>query len=157
MEIIKKIIREELSKVLSDLKENQFFKRADWEGITTKAAPEDDIIYDFEKGREFAINNLQSDIGNLNTYHLADYLPTSINNEKWSFEFETTYGTILIVDVIRKIRGNQSFWSLVFGQLYKDSKEPVIIDDSIQNIPGYNEFVKAVNSKLASKIDTSKY
>lgn len=157
MGIIKKIVREQLEKVLLKLNEDNFFKKADWEGVTTKPSPADNIIYDFEKGREFAINNLQSDIGNLNTYHLADYLPISINNEKWSFEFETMYGTTLIVDIIRRVRGNQSYWSIIFGQLYKDSKGPTIIDDSIQDVAGYDNFVNTVNNRLFSKIDTSKY
>lgn len=160
MEFIKKIIKEELKKVLSALNETDFFDKSSTSLSHTKSIGSSDdknsIIYNYEKGRAFAGDNLEVDIANLNRYHLVEYLPKNINEEMWSFEFYTVYGTILIVDIHRTIRGGKSFWDFKFGQLYKEEKTPTIIDE-LEGIEGYENFISTVNEKISTKIDPSRY
>lgn len=153
MQLLKKIIREELEKVLSALNENDFYKSV---APAVQDSSKNQIIYNYEKGRQFAGNNLEADITNLNRYHLVEYLPKSLNEEQWSFEFDTVYGTTLIVDIKRIMRGNKSFWSLKFGQLYKGEKYPNVIDE-LENVEGYDKFVATANNVMSQKIDPSKY
>lgn len=154
MELIKKLIREELEKVLATLNELDFINKV--EKVAIAKNPEDSIIYNYEKGRAFAGNKLQADIKNLNRYDLADYLPRSINEESWNFEFYTVYGTILMADIKRVVSGNNNLWSMNFGQLSKGENEPTLLGD-IENINGYEAFVNSVNNKLANTIDPAKY
>jgi hypothetical protein len=156
MHLIKKIIKEELEKVLSVLSETGFYKSVDYSQTLTPSNGKDDIIYDYEKGRAFAGDSLEVDIINLNRYQLIEYLPKSINEEMWSFEFYTVYGTILIIDIKRIVRGTKSFWSMKFGQLYKGEQVPVLIGE-IEDIESYNNFINVVNKQLSNKIDPSKY
>lgn len=152
MELIKKIIREELEKVLNTLDEIDFR-----ESITSvKNNPKDNIIYDYDAGKTFGGDTLGMDIPYLNSYNLVEYLPKSEEEENWSFEYYTVNGTILIVDVIRKIGDNDSFWSLRFGQLYKDEKYPTLIAE-IKNIQGYDNFVNIVTRHMGEKMNPSKF
>jgi hypothetical protein len=153
MQFIKKIIKAELQKVLAVLNETDFYKDVE---ISTQENPKDEIIYSYEKGRAFAGNNLEADIANLNRYHLVEYLPKSVGEEMWSFEFYTVYGTVLIVDIIRVVRSGKSFWSLKFGQLYKGEQTPTLIGE-LEHIEGYDNFIKTVNSKMGTKLDPSRY
>lgn len=150
---LKKIIREELEKVLSMLNETDFYQSSD---NTIISNDKDSIIYDYEKGRIFAGENLEADILNLNRYNLVEYLPKSMNEEMWSFEFSTVHGAILIVDIKRIINSEKSFWSMKFGQLYKGEKNPTLIG-TIGNTEGYENFIAVVNKQLSPKIDPSKY
>lgn len=154
MELIKKLIKEELEKVLSTLEEVEFAQGVNLS--QTSSNPKDEIIYDYEPGRAFAGDNLEVDITNLNRYHLADYLPKSETQESWGFEFETVYGTILIVDIEREIKIGTSVWSIKFGQLYKDNQTPVLIAELL-DVPNYDNFINAVNKKMAAKIDPSNF
>jgi len=155
MEFIKKIIREELEKVLNALHETDFYKTAE---LNKKPVdnPKENIIYDYEKGRIFAGNNLEVDIDNLNMYYLSEYLPKSATEERWSFEFMTVYGTTLMVDITRKIINKKSFWSMKFGQLYKGENIPTL-SAQITNIEGYDNFITAANIKMGPQIDPSKH
>lgn len=148
MEFIKKIIREQLEKVLSNLSEVELYKTID--------NPKNNIIYDYEKGREFAGNNLETDILNLNRYNLVDYLPKNTNEEMWTFEFTTVYGVTLMVDINRAVHSNKSYWSIKFGQLYKGEQTPQLIGE-LENVEGYDKFISTVNSKMAKMIDPSKH
>lgn len=150
---LKKIIREQLEKVLSMLGEQDFYRGVE---IPTKSNPKEDIIYDYENGRAFAENNLATDIVGLNRYNLVEYLPKGSEEESWSFEFETVYKTILIVDVKREIINGKSFWSLKFGQLYRDEQMPTLIAE-MNRTQGYDNFVSEVNKKVSPKMDPSKY
>ncbi len=150
MHLIKKLIREELEKVLNIIRES------DVETVIKPVDGRDNIIYNYEKGRAFAGDTLEVDISNLNRYHLVEYLPKSINDESWSFEFETVYGTILIVDIKRLVRGSKCFWTMRFGQLYKGEPNPTLMGE-VENIEGYENFVSTINKQLANKIDPSKY
>lgn len=154
MQLIKKIIQEELAKVISILDETDLYKSID--SVRVNKDPKKNIIYDYEEGKVFAGDNLEVDIAYLDRYHLVDYLPKSESQESWSFEFETVHGTILIVDIERTVKNMISYWSIKFGQLYKDQKTPTLIAD-ILNIPGYDKFIETVNSKFASKLDPSKF
>lgn len=154
MNFIKKIIREELEKVLDTLSETDFYKLSNQETVVHN--PKADIIYDYEAGRAFGNNILSEDIVGLNRYNLIEYLPRSVNEESWSFEFGTVYGTTLIVDIKRQIQGSNNIWSIKFGQLYKEEELPQLIAE-LTNSEGYERFVSEVNNKVAPKIDPSKY
>lgn len=155
MEFIKKIIREELEKVLSALHETDFYKGIEF-STKPKINPKENIIYDYDKGRVFAGDNLEVDIDNLNMYYLSEYLPKSATEERWSFEYITVYGTTLMVDIIRKIVNGKSFWSMKFGQLYKGETMPTL-SAQITNIEGYDNFITAANTKMGPEIDPSKH
>jgi hypothetical protein len=150
MKFIKQIIREQLEKVLSNLSESDLYN------VTTKENPKNSIIYDYEKGTEFAGNHLETDILNLNRYNLIDYLPKNTNEEMWSFEFTTVYGVILMIDINRIVNGNKSFWSIKFGQLNKGEQVPQLIAE-LENIEGYDNFISATNNKFSKIINPSKY
>lgn len=144
MEYIKRIIKEEIERALGG------------GVIFEKPSPKDDIIYNYDLGRVFANNTLKVDINNLNRYNLTEYLPKSITSESWSFDFETAFGDILIVDVTRNIRGGKSFWGLTFGVRDRYSDIPDI-KDVIEEIEGYENFVKYANVNIANKLDPSRY
>jgi hypothetical protein len=108
-------------------------------------------------GRIFANNNLQADIDNLNEYTLSEYLPSSINRESWSFDFESVTGNILIVDIVRLIRGGKSFWSMTFAIQERGLGKLPEIKKLVEDVEGYDNFIQAVNLKMAKKIDPSKY
>lgn len=156
MNFLKQIIREELQKVLSTLNETDFYSGIDYGRISAKENPKESIIYNYEKGRAFAGDNLEVDIANLNRYHLVDYLPNSETQESWSFEFDTVYGTILIIDINRIIKNEKSFWSMKFGQLYKGEQTPTMISE-IGFIEDYENFISVVNNKMSKVIDPAKY
>lgn len=156
MQTIRKIIIEQLEKVLENLSEGDFYKSIDYDNISVPEDGKDSIIYNYEKGRAFAGDNLEVDILNLNRYELVEYLPKGINEEMWSFEFYTVYGTTLIADIKRQVRGDKSFWTIKFGQLYKNEQIPSLVAE-IENLEGYNNFVNTINSSIAKKMDPSKY
>jgi len=150
MNFIKKIIREQLEKVLSNLSESELYN------IITNDNPKENIIYDYEKGEEFAGNNLQVDILNLNRYNLIDYLPKSLVEESWGFEFTTVYGVILMADIKRLLIENKNIWSIKVGQLYKGEQMPQLIAE-LDDIEGYDNFVNSVNNKIAKALDPSRH
>jgi len=154
MDLIKRIIREQLEKVLANLSENDFSPIVKPE--RTILNPKNSIIHDYEAGRTFGNNTLSEDIVGLNRYNLIEYLPKNTNEESWSFEFETVYKTILIVDINRTIMNNRNFWTIKFGQLYKEEQLPNLIAE-LEGVEGYEKFISEVNSKIAPKIDPSKY
>lgn len=156
MELIKQIIREELEKVLSTLNESDFYNNLDNNTLSKKIDYKNNIIYDYDKGNVFAGDNLEVDIVNLNRYHLVDYLPKGQFEESWSFECETVRGSTLMIDITRKIQDNKSFWSLKFGQLYRDEKMPTLIA-KFPYVEGYDNFVSGVNNQFSAKIDPSKF
>lgn len=156
MEIIKKIIREELQKVLSTLNESDFYRSIDYNLLSKKDNPKENIIYDYNKGNIFAGDNLEVDIVGLNRYHLIEYLPKSQTEEHWNFECDTVRGATLMVDIKRQIQSGKSFWSLNFGQLYKGEKVPTLIEE-LRPVEGYDNFIANVNKNISPKIDPSKF
>ncbi len=155
MEFLKKIVQEEIQKALTIISENEYRNSPSFDVFEKSQNANDAIIYNYELGREFASNTLQVDIDNLNRYSLSEYLPKSINQEKWSFEFVTTTASTLIIDISKEIRGGKTYWTLMFGILYKGEVVPDM-KDMIEDVLGYDNFVKAVNSNIAKKFDPSK-
>ena len=153
MQFIRKIIREELQKVISTLSGGGFYKDVE---VSPVENDKENIIYNYESGIVFAGNNLEVDIVNLNRYNLVEYLPKSTTEETWSFEFSTVYGTTLIVDIKRIIKNEKSLWSMKFGQLYRDQRTPVLIGETI-NIEGYDSFISVLNENTNVNIDPSRY
>lgn len=154
MKLLRKIIKEEFEKLLS---ESLFYGESPSYTFLNTRTSKDDIIYNYNLGYSFANNSLQTDIDNLNKYNLTEYLPISINKESWSFTFETTIGIILIVDILRIIRGGKSFWSLTFLTKSRDYASLPKTEIKLENIEGYDNFINVVNKKTTKIIDPSKY
>lgn len=154
MKNLRKIIKEEIEKILS---ESLFYGQSPSATFIKTPSAKDDIIYNYNLGYAFASNTLQTDINNLNRYTLDEYLPKSINEESWSFTYETAVGTILIVDIKRIIRGGKSFWSMIFASQQRSSYGQPEIENEVENVEGYDEFVRVVNETIAGAIDPSKY
>jgi hypothetical protein len=154
MNYLRKIIRKEIGRIIS---ESVFYDTPQADVFENKPVSKDDIIYNYEMGRIFANNSLQADINNLNEYTLSEYLPSSISREGWSFDFESVMGTILIVDITRVIRGGKSFWTMTFATQERGDGQLPTIKDMVEDVEGYNNFIQAVNLRMAKTIDPSKY
>jgi hypothetical protein len=154
MKLLRKIIKEEIEKILS---ESMFYGESPSATFLDTTSSKDDIIYNYNLGYAFANNSLQVDINNLNKYTLTEYLPISINKESWSFEFETAIGIILIVDIIRTIRGGKSFWNLTFATQTRDYASLPEKEIEVENIEGYDNFIETINNSISKKIDPSKF
>jgi len=154
MNYLRKIIRKEIGRIIS---ESVFYDTPQADVFENKPVYKDDIIYNYEMGRIFANNILQADINNLNEYTLSEYLPSSISRESWSFDFESVMGTILIVDITRVIRGGKSFWTMTFATQERGDGQLPTIKDMVEDVEGYNNFIQAVNLRMAKTIDPSKY
>ena len=164
MDYLRKIIKEEIDRAINenglvndDTPQSDVF-------IKNKPFSKDDIIYNYEMGRRFANNSLQVDINNLNQYTLSEYLPSSINRESWSFDFESVTGNILIVDVVRLIRGGKSFWSMTFAIQERGRGKLPEIKKLVEDVGGndaspvaYDNFIQAVNLEMAKDIDPDKH
>lgn len=140
MERLRKIIKEELKKALSEIV--QPF------GITQY---EDEIIYNFERGRTFGINNLAQDINGLDEYYMNDYFPRSEVQESWMFEIENYYGGSQLIEITHQDKSG-SQWKLDISEVEKGSDVPTI-NNSTGWINGYNNFINVVNSKLEKEIN----
>ena len=154
MNYLRKIIREEVGRIIS---ESVFYDTPQADVFENKPVSKDDIIYNYEMGRIFANNSLQADIDNLNEYTLSEYLPSSISRESWSFDFESVMGTMLIVDITRVVRGGKSFWAMTFATQERGEGQLPTIKDMVEDVEGYNNFIQAVNLRMAKTIDPSKY
>lgn len=154
MKYLRKIIKEEIEKILS---ESVFYDQPQSDIFEKGPISKDDIIYNYEMGRIFANNSLQVDIDNLNEYTLSEYLPSSINRESWSFNFESVTGNILIVDIIRLIRGGKSFWNMTLAIQDRGIGQLPEIKKLVEDVEGYDNFIQAVNLRMAKDIDPSKY
>jgi hypothetical protein len=154
MEYLRKIIKEEINRVIN---ESVFYDAPQSDVFENQSISKDDIIYNYELGRIFANNSLQVDINNLNQYNITEYLPSSINRESWSFSFESVIGTNLIVDIVRNIRGGKSFWTMTFALNQKVEFGLPEIKEILEDVEGYDNFIQAANYGIAKKIDPSKY
>ena len=154
MDYLRKIIKEEIDRAINenglvndDTPQSDVF-------IKNKPFSKDDIIY----------NSLQVDINNLNQYTLSEYLPSSINRESWSFDFESVTGNILIVDIVRLIRGGKSFWSMTFAIQERGMGKLPEIKKLVEDVGGndaspvaYDNFIQVVNLEMAKDIDPDKH
>jgi hypothetical protein len=140
---IREIVKYELRKVFSEIYS------------TTANKSTEDVIYDFDKGRSFGINNLSQDIKGLDEYYLTNYFPHSEMKETWMFEIESYYRTTQIVEVIHEIKPDyNSYWKLELSTLENNSSTPTITK-TIEHTRGYHNFIKKVNSELQREIDPS--
>lgn len=146
---IRKIIIEELSKALREASINKHGELVDFK----IPSMEDQIIYSYTKGRDFAINKLQADINGLNDYVFVEYLPKNEEDESWSFEYSTMYNTIIIVDIQHKLISDKSYWNLILSELQKGSQLPEVIKSS-GPIDGYKNFINNINQKISKTIDS---
>lgn len=138
--VIRKFVQEELRKALLEI--------ADF-----KQDVNDTILYNFEFGRAFGVNNLSKDINGLDSYYMSSYFPNSEMKETWMFEIDKNYGGSQIIEIIHMISPDyESYWRLNVSEVDRDSNEPVMIASS-GAIKGYKNFIEVVNSKLSSKID----
>jgi hypothetical protein len=153
MKYLKKIIKEEIEKALYE--SNYDEPQADV--FEKGSVSTDDIIYNEERGRVFATNNLQVDINNLNKYNFSKYSPTSINQESWYFDFPTVIGNKLMIDIIRLVRGGKSFWSMTFSIQERGFNNSPELKKLVEDVEGYDNFIQAVNLRMAKDIDPSKY
>lgn len=136
MELIRKIIREELTRVIQEL----------------HAVDNEQIIYNFEAGRRFGINNLAQDISSLGEYTMSDYFPSSEEKESWRFSIEDYFGNGRIVEILhKKPEFGSSVWKLNVAET-SDAEMPSIIN-STQYIEGYDNFIEIVNSTINKDIN----
>jgi len=143
MEIVRKIVREELAKALLQLKESTAFAKND-----------EQIIYNFDAGRTFGINKLAKDIRGLDMYYMNSYFPNSEMKETWMFETETNYGGSQLIEITHQVGHDyKSQWKLNVAEAERGSSEPQIIATS-GTIEGYDNFIERVNSTLQNTIDT---
>src|SRR5690348_3532338 len=90
MEEIKRIARKKIIEVILSSKE----------GLGLKTANKDAILRNFELGRAFGKNSLQVDIINLSNYELLDYFPKGEDKDSWLFEYKTSYGEAVLIEII---------------------------------------------------------
>ncbi len=142
MELIRKIVQEELRKALNEILEPY-----------PKTQDKESILYNFEAGKAFGINSLSKDIVGLDDYYMSSYFPNSEMNETWMFEIETQYGSSQLVEIIHQINSNyESIWKMNIAEVERGSNEPQIIAMS-GPIKGYSEFIEKVNSNLGKTIN----
>jgi hypothetical protein len=149
MNYLRKIIKEEIGRVLS---ESVLYDEPQADVFKNKPVAKDDIMY----GEMFANDNLQVDIDNLNEYKLLKYEPKTINQEIWSFNLESTSGNMLIVDVVRVISGGKNSWSMTFAIQERGFGKIPEIKKLVENVEGYDNFTQAVNLQMAKDIDPAK-
>lgn len=142
MELIRKIVQEELRKALDEILEPY-----------AKTQDNESILYNFEAGKAFGINKLSKDIIGLDSYYMSSYFPNSEMDETWMFEIETQYGASQLIEIIHQINSNyESVWKMNIAEVERGSNEPTIVAMS-GPINGYEEFIEKVNSNLGKKIN----
>ncbi len=144
MESIRRIVKEEIRKVFSEAYEQDVVQ-----------SDEDSIIYDFEQGKAFGINNLSRDISGLSEYYMSSYFPNSEMKESWMFEIETNYGGYQIIEITHRLRSDyKSYWKLDIAEVESGSDTPSITQ-STGLVQGYDNFIQKVNSNLKKEIDSN--
>ena len=105
------------------------------------------IIGDRKEAFQFAKVHLMQDIPELAHYQLVEYLPLSDVKEKWTFDTETSRGTLNTVTIKRTIKGDLSYWRFTFGEA-EQSMERMVADISYQTDPmaDYGDFIAKVNA-----------
>lgn len=141
MELIRKIVREELKRALSEIYSQ------------TAEPSNEDIIYDFEAGRSFGVNKLARDIEGLDQYYMNSYFPKSEMEESWMFEIDAQYGGTQLVEITHKLKSDyESYWKLDLSEVERGSEIPSITN-STGFVQGYDNFVRKVNSDLGREIN----
>jgi hypothetical protein len=141
MELIRKIVREELRRALSEIYSQ------------TAEPSSEEIIYDFEAGRSFGVNKLARDIEGLDQYYMNSYFPKSEMEESWMFEIDAQYGSTQLVEITHKLKSDyESYWKLDLSEVERGSEVPSITN-STGFVQGYDNFVRKVNSDLGREIN----
>lgn len=149
MEEIKRIARKKIIEVFLSSKEN----------LGLNISNKDSILRNFELGRTFGQNTLQADINGLGSYELLDYFPKGEDKDSWLFEYKTSYGEAILIEIIHVVNDmEQSFWNLIFSVARVEAPEtPEIVFETGYISGGYDKFINEVNSKYSKKISTEKY
>jgi hypothetical protein len=141
MDLIRKIVREELRRALSEIYSQ------------TAEPSSEEIIYDFEAGRSFGVNKLARDIEGLDQYYMNSYFPKSEMEESWMFEIDAQYGSTQLVEITHKLKSDyESYWKLDLSEVERGSEVPSITN-STGFVQGYDNFVRKVNSDLGREIN----
>lgn len=142
MDFIRKIIKEELKGALAKLKES------------FAAAPdEEQIIYNFDVGKDFGINRISQSIRGLDQYYMSDYFPNSEVKETWMFETDTQYGSTQMIEVVHELDDDfESMWKLNISEIDRGSNIPSLKNSS-GYVKGFKNFVELVNSKMEKDIN----
>jgi hypothetical protein len=139
---IRKIIKEELKSALAKIRES-FAATPD----------EEQIIYNFDAGKDFGINRLASAIRGLDQYYMSDYFPNSEVKETWMFETDTPYGSTQMIEIVHELDDNfESLWKLNISEISRDSNIPSLTNSS-GYVKGFNNFIDQVNSKMEKDIN----
>lgn len=148
---IRQIIREQFKSLFS---ENIFAKPSvkAQEPTTDVNTGNDQVFYNFSKGKNFAFIMLQDKITNLEKYNLSDYFPISETAERWMFEAHSRTDKTLLVEIKHKIKENKSIWYFVFATMQPGEQMPVI-EFSSGAIYNYQNFVDKINQQAANLID----
>lgn len=148
MEEIKKIARKKIIEVILSSREKQGLK------ISNK----DSILRNFELGRAFGKNSLQADIIGLDKYELLDYFPKGEDKDTWLFEYRTSYGEAILIEVIHIVDDmEQSFWKLIFSVARKETPETPEIVFETNHVSSYDKFISDINTKYSGKMNVEKY
>lgn len=141
MEIIRKIIKEELVKALNEIN-------------SSLAVPqvEDQILYDFKSGRLFGSQKLAKNISGLDSYYMNDYFPRSEFEEGWMFEIDINHKGNQIIEVTHQVREDESYWNLRIADAERGSDQPQITYET-GFIKNYSSFIEAVNSTIENRIN----
>jgi hypothetical protein len=115
---------------------------------------DDDIIQNFDRGRNFGVNKIQDDIKGLRNYRLTDYWPKSDTFEKWTFESDAMAGPQFIVEITKKVLPHGTMWRMHFGQVQQEGYEKAVanIIKSTERVEGYNNFANLMNSTMSARI-----
>lgn len=84
--------------------------------LSNGAAEDEEILFNYDLGRQFARRVLQKRIPNLQEYELADYFPASGEKETYLFEQYLMGGQMFNVSVEHEIIDGQSYWKLLYGR-----------------------------------------
>lgn len=133
-------------------------------GNTISSAEE--ILFDYSKGRAFAIDVLQKRIPNLSQYQFAEYFPITQNHERFEFEQILMNGEAYQVAIEHGVDDTGSLWKLFFGakeETEEQGEQPKYFDApqkeksrqvGIRNVifktkwtRGFDAFVGLVNSQ----------
>ena len=159
MEALKRVIRESIREAWDSVMSEEQYS-----GPVTSLENYDEIINNYPGGNEFA-GILQNDIENLDQYTLLEYIPRGENSEAWTFEFNGIH-TPSIFEVTKNRQNGNTYWTATTGKAYNENgnqgqedryqKKIITAKDSVNNVRGYNNFIRSVNMSLSGKLDPSK-
>ena len=107
---------------------------------------DDEIIGNFDRGRNFGVNKLQQDIKGLDKFHLTDFWPKNEKFEKWTFESDAMAGPQFIVEITKLVKEDKTLWRLHFGRVNQEEGQLAVAEiiRSTERFPSYDKFVSSV-------------